>query len=244
MDSSWSVRWGNTRLLIDPWLTGTEVDGFSWLNEQWHIVDPVNPVALGEFSAILISQPYSDHCHEATLKSMNADGKIFAVAPARKRLRKTFGQVSLIPDFTAVPLYIDELEIVKMTPGKWIDPIYHAMAISKGDETLFYAPHGFQLSAAQAEFLKDKRVKCLITTFTWFKIPAILGGLVNPGLEGVRRLADQIRPEKIVNTHDEQKKGRGLVLQTAKSIYPDFRKLPADLSGLFVAISNYEEKEI
>ena len=41
LDSSWYVEYGKSNFIVDPWLIGSEIDGFKWLNEQWHIKEPV-----------------------------------------------------------------------------------------------------------------------------------------------------------------------------------------------------------
>ena len=37
LDSSWHIEYGKNSFVVDPWLIGSEIDGFKWLNEQWHI---------------------------------------------------------------------------------------------------------------------------------------------------------------------------------------------------------------
>ena len=34
LDSSWHIEYGSSRFVVDPWLIGSEIDGFKWLNEQ------------------------------------------------------------------------------------------------------------------------------------------------------------------------------------------------------------------
>ena len=68
MDSSWQLEWGNSQILIDPWLIGSEIDGFSWFNEQWHTTEPLAMEGLGIIDAILLSQSYSDHCDKVLIQ--------------------------------------------------------------------------------------------------------------------------------------------------------------------------------
>ena len=37
LDSSWHISFDSNKFIIDPWLLGSEIDGFKWLNQQWHI---------------------------------------------------------------------------------------------------------------------------------------------------------------------------------------------------------------
>jgi hypothetical protein len=222
MDSSWQFWWQGMSVVIDPWLIGSEVDIFSWLNEQWHITDPVPASEVGVADLMIISQPYSDHCHAETLRQMNYK-KMIAVKPAKKRLEKEMKgiQISQIPEISKGWIQCGPLQVADLVPDKWIDPIYHALAIKCGDEVIFYAPHGFELSEVQMQGMRGLKVKLLITTFSYFRIPSILGGLVNPGMVAVKKLAAQLHPENIVNTHDEQKRGKGLVMKTANAVYAE-----------------------
>ena len=46
------------RLVIDPWLEGTEVDYFAWFNTQWLRTPPVPYCDVPAFDAVLITQKY------------------------------------------------------------------------------------------------------------------------------------------------------------------------------------------
>ena len=37
LDSSWYIKFNKLNFVLDPWLIGSEIDGFKWLNEQLHI---------------------------------------------------------------------------------------------------------------------------------------------------------------------------------------------------------------
>jgi hypothetical protein len=242
MDSSFQLQWGQTSIVIDPWLVGSEIDGHRWLNEQWHITAPV-PVAEIELSHLLISQPYSDHCHKATISELQYD-QVIGVKPALKRLKRELNipDIKEIPDVLQGWLALEGLKIAKLSPNRMIDPIYHAIIIAQGDEAIFYAPHGFELLPAQLAAIKHLSIKLLITTYTYFKIPALLGGLVNTGIEGVEKLAGQLQPTQIINAHDEQKKGRGLIIKLAKTKYEDMNH-HATLDPRIVVMEDYYWRE-
>ena len=36
LDSSWHIHFNRLKFILDPWLIGSEIDGFKWLNQQWH----------------------------------------------------------------------------------------------------------------------------------------------------------------------------------------------------------------
>jgi hypothetical protein len=242
MDNSWQVGLDEHRFLLDPWLVGSEVDGFSWFNEQWHATPPVPLEQVGRCDAVLVSQPYSDHCHAETLRRMGPGAPVWAVAAARKRLARELPdlQVLEIPDATESWANICGCSVAKLSPAHRIDPIYHALVIARQGNAVFYAPHGFSLRPEQLRAVAHLRIMVLITTLTHFVLPKILGGLINPGTEGARELAEQLRPERILNTHDERKHAKGLVMRLAKVRYPDL-----DRTGLpeFCRLDDYTPLE-
>ena len=79
MDNSFFVEINGWKLLIDPWLEGTEVDFFPWFNTQWHRTPPLPYEELPAYDTVLITQKYPDHYHEKTLKKLNP-GQIFLLS--------------------------------------------------------------------------------------------------------------------------------------------------------------------
>lgn len=221
LDSSWQIQWGNDSLLIDPWLSGPEIDGFKAFNIQWHTTEPLPYQELDPFSLVCISQPYSDHCHEETLKKLPGDFKVWGVKPSLKKIRKWLPRHTVveIPDIRDGFLKTGAIEVAKITPNRLIDPIYHALIIKKGTHYLFYCPHGFSLTESQHKALEPYTCVLLISTITRFLLPAVLGGVINPGVENATGLISQLRPEHFINTHDEDKRAEGLVMKLAKVHY-------------------------
>jgi hypothetical protein len=236
MDTSWSLDWAGTTVLIDPWLVGSEVDGFSWFNEQWHATPPVSPENLGNYDSILISQCYSDHCHEDTLEALH-QVPVITVPSAVKRVAKALSgrPMKALPEVTSGEwLQQGELYIAYLDPGKMIDPIYNGIVFRHAQECVVYFPHGFYLKPAQLEMLKQLHVRVLITSFSRFQLPFFLGGAVNPGMDNALDLIRQLNPDKVVHTHDENKHAKGLVKKIAKVVYPDPNALVKSLAGKFV----------
>lgn len=242
MDSSWFFNWQGIKFILDPWLIGSEIDGFRWLNEQWHIHDPVSLDQIPEYDFILISQPYDDHCHLQTLEKLDPQKPIVCVETAYKKLRKGLPQREIIPiphkkrDFA-----FQGLQIQTFKPARLLDPIYFALVLHSQNhpEALFYAPHGFALKDSERESLRDLKFKILISTFTHFKIPELMGGLVNPGMDQVYQLYAQLKPDYVLNTHDEQKKMKGLVAKWAKIKYADLDEINASDRINFVKMPDY-----
>lgn len=241
LDSSWYLQWNGLRLIIDPWLTGPEVDGFSWLNKQWHIREPIAPEALPGYDAVLITQSYEDHCHLETLRRMDSRVPYLCTAKAWKRLRRQLPgrNYILLEDETAVTHF--GLIFHALRPDKIIDPVYYALVISDAAGAgIFYCPHGFFLRPFQTEALQAYHIHLLMTTFTDFRLPGIMGGHVNPGMENVNLLCRQLKARYLVNTHDERKKGQGLVFTLGKVTYTDQPVLENGIPTRILSAPDYE----
>ena len=246
MDSSWYFDFGSTSFLLDPWLVGSEIDGFKWLNEQWHVHEPVSISDLPEYDFIVISQSYEDHCHLETLALLDPSKPIVATRKAYNRLRKKFPDRAFhLVDEKADALKFNGIEFRSFRPKKLLDPIYYSMSFTNSDgRSVFYAPHGFTLSEKQLARLQGSTFDLLITTFTDFRIPEILGGHVNPGLENAALLHQQLNPKEVIHTHDEPKRMQGLVARTAKITYPDYGELLDDERFNFRHVDNYAVQEL
>lgn len=238
MDSSWALSWAGTTILIDPWLIGSEVDGFSWFNEQWHVTAPVPVDSIGEYQAILISQAYSDHCHQQTLKELHTVPFIATPSASRRLKREMRGSViNILPEVTSGGwLNQGSLQLAYLDPGRMIDPIYNGIVIRHEDEVVVYFPHGFTLNTNQLKALQVYKTLLLITSFSSFKLPVFLGGISNPGAANALSLVEALNPRKVVHTHDENKHAKGLVTKLAKVAYPDPLQLEASMGGRFVYV--------
>lgn len=243
MDSSWQITWGNTSILIDPWLLGSEIDGGTWFNEQWHATPPLHLQDLEKYDSILISQPYSDHCHEPTLNALEAV-PFFVTPKAKKRLNKAFPkrEIQVLPNLTKDNwLVFNDLALGYFASNDKSTSLYDAILFKKNDEIVFYSPHGLKVTNKQLEILQAYKIKVLITSFSLFKMPFFLGGAVNPGKEKALAMVEKLNPEKVLQTHDEDKHAKGLVKKIAKIVYPTIEELQSDLKGRFIdAREDYE----
>ena len=245
LDSSWHVEYGKSNFIIDPWLIGSEIDGFKWLNEQWHIKEPVKISDLPDFEFLLISQNYEDHCHLETLKKLSKNKPILATDKAFKKLKKNFPEREVILLKENTIINFGDLSFISLRPDKILDPVYYAVVIiNSKNEAIFYAPHGFALNKEQLYLINKYSVSLLITTFTKFEIPKIMGGKVNPGMDNVHELFNQIKPKNTINTHDEKKKTKGLVSALAKIKYADYDEIESNNSINFIRVDNYDKKII
>ena len=238
MDSSWALSWAGTTILIDPWLIGSEVDGFSWFNEQWHVTAPVPVDSIGAYQAILISQAYSDHCHQQTLKKLQTVPFIATPSASKRIKREMRGRdINILPELTSGK-WFDQgaLQLAYLDPGRMIDPIYNGIVIRYEEQVVVYFPHGFKLSAKQLKALQSYKTLLLITSFSSFRLPVFLGGTSNPGAANALSLVEALNPRRVVHTHDENKHAKGLVTKLAKVAYPDPVQLEASMGGRFVYV--------
>jgi len=247
MDTSWWIEMNGTRLLVDPWLVGPEIDGFKWLNIQWHTTEPVAISGLPEYDYIIISQSYEDHCHLDTLKLLPKDKPILATPKAYKRLVKVFPKRNILlikKAGTGGLTKAGGVELGFMHPGNRLDPVYFSLLLSDGfGRSVFYSPHGFKLSSDQMAFVNDFKVDALFTTFTHFVLPKFMGGHVNPGMKNVDYLLDVFEPKHLINTHDEEKEAKGLVSELAKVTYPDYGLIETTYTN-FRTIGDYRLREL
>ena len=113
-------------IVIDAWLIGPQIDGFSWFSSQEH-ANPSEVQSLSELNtflqeaesktcdasfskdsensyidAVVCSHEFTDHCHEATLTSLPSTTPIFAPRKAASLIRswKHFLNVTEIPVYS------------------------------------------------------------------------------------------------------------------------------------------------
>ena len=216
MDTSWWTELSSTRILVDPWLEGAEVDYAQWFNMQWHRTEPMPYSSLPAYDAVLITQKYADHCHEATLRRLQPE-VILAPKSLESRLRRWLPGVHLqLFGSDSREYRVGTLTVTQLPTRRRRDPIYDAFVLSDGTERLMIANHGFTLDEGHlAQLAPSGGCDVLLSPFNRYRLPAVLGGVVTPGLEGLRRLVEQLRPRCVIQTHDEDKHARGLIPRLA-----------------------------
>lgn len=248
LDNSWYLHMGGIKLLIDPWLEGEEVDYFSWFNTQWHRHEPLPYQALPEFDAVLITQKYPDHYHKQTLLKLKPK-RVIAPASIRNSIEKLLPETSVLVLSKINPsFYLSGVKFSFLSTSRKIDPIYDAMVLEDDNHSVFLATHGFHPTTEQKKQMKTfLPCKVLITPFNEYKLPAVLGGTVSPGLDNVKLLVDLLNPEHVFHTHDEDKHAKGLVSKFAKIKRPESTKELLNLPWLknrYSALDNYNLKTI
>lgn len=216
-DNSWWINLNSNKVLIDPWLLGAEVDYFPWFNKQWHRTPPLALEELPEYDFCLITQKYPDHFHKETLKLIQP-GNIVGPKSISKATKKILSNSVFYPfEKRLENVFNSALNIHHLPTSRKIDPIYDALILEDGNQSVFIATHGFALRQeheALIESLPD--FELLITPFNRYKLPVVLGGEVSPGLTSVEKLIEKIKPKYVVATHDEDKHAKGLVSRFAK----------------------------
>ena len=248
MDNSLFLEIGGWKVLIDPWLEGTEVDYFSWFNTQWHRTTPLPYEQLPDFDSVLITQKYPDHFHAETLKKLNPD-HIIAPKSLGKKLRAILPKASLNLMATANnQISTHKVQVTFLPTQRKIDPIYDAFILDDGRESVFLATHGFNAGKnAMEQIRKASPCQLLINPFNYYKLPFFLGGVVSPGLEGVKHLCEILEPRAVIATHDEDKHATGIVSKFARIKRPFGNKSLTDFPWLkdrYLELNNYKRIEI
>ncbi|MEY4727985.1 MAG: hypothetical protein RLZZ390_509, partial [Bacteroidota bacterium] len=90
------------------------------------------------------------------------------------------------------------------------------------------------------------KIKLLLSPINYYKLPFFLGGVISPGLTGVKNLLNDTCAEKFVSTHDEDKHASGFVNKVVKQLRfsaEDIYKDP-QLGPKFLNINNYQLQEV
>ena len=217
MDNSWRIEFGGKSILIDPWLKGVEVDYFGWFNTQWHKTAPKNIGDVNDFDLVIITQKYPDHFHPETLIELNPKSLIVPTS-IEKAVKKILPNAH-VSSFQNKPMQLFEgaLRIHFLPTKRKIDPIYDALLLEDGTDSVLLATHGYAGYPEWKSYIETMPpIKIAFTPFNLYKLPVFLGGTVAPGLNAVKRLIQHHKPFKVVATHDEDKHAKGLVQKFAK----------------------------
>lgn len=248
LDTSLFLEIGGFKVLIDPWLEGTEVDFFSWFNTQWHRTAPISFEELPEFDAVLITQKYPDHFHLQTLIKLSPS-HIIAPKSLKKKIKNNFPEASLtLLDAENSQTRFGDARITFLPTRRKVDPIYDAFLLDDGKESVFLATHGYQFDDSNRSLVEEASpCKLLVTPFNRYELPFFFGGTVSPGLDGVEHLCEILKPKKVMAVHDEDKHAKGLVSKMARISRPSstkaLRKLPW-LGDRYFELNNYDKIEI
>ena len=205
-DSSWLWEWDGIKLMVDPWFSPSQVDFHPLFSEQFHVTPQPSIQELERPDYIFISHPFTDHCNKETL--LQCDPSI-PVISSKKVLRKVrrWNHFEKLLTLEQAPI-----QISRVMPSVFPDPAHEAFLFSVNGFRLLYAPHGSRAK-------KLPKADVLITTTTKYKLPFWLGGTVNLGYQHALRMKESCEAKWLITTHDERKKGTGLVEWLARKEY-------------------------
>ena len=109
-----------------------------------------------------------------------------------------------------------------------------------------WAPHGIKLNDNHPfrHQLMESQWSMIATTFSAYRLPLILGGTINLGLEEGIDLVKQLNPRVVIDIHSERKASRGLVPLIAKSTYPSDDEKSKALGKVYVACNGLDPVEL
>jgi L-ascorbate metabolism protein UlaG (beta-lactamase superfamily) len=219
-DSSWMFHFDGLHILVDPWFTASQVDFHPLFSRQFHQSPQPAVGELQQPDYIFISHPFTDHCNEETLLQFDKNIPVIALPSILKKIRKWdhFHQLMTLEE---VPFKIQVLQTKNAL-------VHKAYLIESLQNKIVYAPHGAQLK-------KDINLKidAVITTSLQYRLPFFLGGTINLGLGTALQLQKQLKAKLLIDTHNEDKKGEGLVSWFAK------RKFYTDSAVLNLKIGEF-----
>lgn len=231
MDTSFIVQLNerSIRMLIDPWLVGSEVDGFALFNKAEHAYKCLSIQDVADVDAIIISLPFSDHCHEETLALLDASIPIYAVKDAYSRIlndsRLKNRSVIQIKSDASVRIGTSDIYLTPIPTSGMLDFVHGGVVIEDAARRILYAPHGLSLhgnTQAIIEKVDQSQKKewslCMITC-SQYGLPLLLGGTVNLGLSATLPIVRALRPRYLIDIHSEQKITSGLVPILAAPAY-------------------------
>lgn len=207
-------------------------------------IQDINRDLGANIDAIVISHEFTDHCHEQTLRSLSSSIAVFATTNAFKNISRWrhFQYVYEIPwmddrhpeNFTLNKLSQQHAEStmpatisVGYIPEKGfmsLSALHGATCLSFLDanhhqwHSLLYIPHGCKRSSITDWLNQQSNIKVtvLLQGFHTVSNPIWLGGLLNYGCDEAAKLAIAVKARHWIATHDEDKKGSGLVSKFLK----------------------------
>ena len=250
-DCSAVLTINGVHILFDPWLVNSEIDGSTLFNEAWH-VEPVASIAEVnemDIDLICVSLPFADHCHEETLAVLKCETPILCNQETASILRKKGfddgKRVITIPQYPSFGECTVEgcsLSFSFLAPNGLLDFTHGGIVIKsqvsrRREEHVMWAPHGIKLGGNHPfrDQLVNSSWALIATTFSAYRLPLVLGGTVNLGLDDGVAFVEQLKPQIVIDIHSERKASRGLVPLVANPEYPSVREKQEALGKCYVA---------
>lgn len=205
-DCSWLWEINGLQFMVDPWFTPSQIDGHRLFSEQFHQTPQPLVSNLPQADYLFISNPFTDHCNKETLLQFDPSIPLIAKTSILKKISK-WKHFRHLVELEDAPVAIKEYK-----PGKFLDLVHSMYLIESEEGKVLFAPHGASPKSAP-------KADVLITTTTRYHLPFWLGGTVNLGMGPAESLYRQCGAKLFLSTHDEKKRGTGLVEKLAVKEY-------------------------
>ena len=188
--NGWLIKFNETNLLIDPWLTGDLV----FPPGEWFFKGSLDNEILieDEINSILLTQSLPDHCHIPSLRKFKKNIDIICPSSAKDLLKKSgFSSIKVLKPSERI--IKDDLEI-EATAGAPVPQIENGYIVKNPEGKGFYIePHGYL-----DENLKSQEIDAVITPTINLKLP-LLGSFVK-GADVLPKLIDIFNPRYILSS--------------------------------------------
>ena len=188
--NGWLIKFEETNLIIDPWLTGDLV----FPPGEWFFKGSLDNEILIDthIDTILLTQALPDHCHIPTLKKFKKNIDIICPKSAKKILEKS--------GFTSIRVLEPTEEInqnglkIKATSGAPVPQTENGYIVKNEDGNGFYIePHGYL-----DETLKNQDLDAVITPTINLELP-LVGPFVR-GADVLPKLINTFNPKYILSS--------------------------------------------
>lgn len=191
------------------------------------LLDSAAEKPITRIDLVAISHEFTDHCHEATLREVDPSVPVFSTAKAVELMKswKHFKSVTNMASFSEAfdwssaslsPLP-DWLGLARLiTPGNAL--YYHSAIVfcmrkadSDGAEAIIYTPHGVEAETFSMVASAKPAIVTLAFMHGLHDVSITLTKQLNLGAHNAIRAQKLLNAPYWVGTHDEVKKGAGLI---------------------------------
>ena len=244
-DASWLLTVGSVRIAIDPWLIGSEIDCCASFNTQQHAAPCASPAAIGPMTAVIITQKFSDHCHEDTLLALEGSFVVFAVPSAIARARACLGYERVRP-LDALAQALQGWRATHVAPP-FFEPTHGGVLLESPAGSVLIAPHGLRattLSLLRSRLSSVQRPLTVLATTAYYALPWWLGGTVNLGLANAVAVCSAVQADIFHRSHSEKKIARGCVPNLATTCYATDEQVAAAINCARPAVEGWEKIDV
>ena len=100
---------------------------------------------------------------------------------------------------------IGPFQVKVLRAKRQLKATFNGLLIAVKDVLIIYLPHGYNFSEVQTAYIVSFKKKIVISSFSTYKLPFFLGGIINPGLQDRKALVEKIQAELVLQTHDYPK---------------------------------------